>query len=55
MKNDNTVNGKCSRCGECCSNLLPLSEKEISDIKDGFALTGSANASMRKQYYGGKI
>lgn len=32
--NDYTVNGKCSGCGECCSNLLPLSEYEIKRIKD---------------------
>ena len=30
---DNTIDGKCSGCGECCSNLLPLSEQEISNIK----------------------
>ena len=29
---DFTVNGKCSQCGECCSNLLPLSEYEIKRI-----------------------
>ena len=27
-----TVNGKCSQCGECCSDLLPMSEKEIREI-----------------------
>jgi len=27
------VNGKCSECGECCSSLLPLSQREIDDIK----------------------
>ena len=30
---DFTVDGKCSSCGACCSNLLPLSDKEVSDIK----------------------
>jgi Fe-S-cluster containining protein len=30
---DNTVDGKCSGCGECCSNMLPLSQAEISRIK----------------------
>ena len=30
---DCTIDGKCSNCGECCSNLLPLSEKEIKKIK----------------------
>lgn len=30
---DFTQNGKCSNCGECCSNLLPLSEREIRTIK----------------------
>ena len=30
---DFTKNGRCSNCGQCCSNLLPLSEREISTIK----------------------
>ena len=30
---DMTVNGKCSGCGECCSTLLPVSSKEIDEIK----------------------
>lgn len=30
---DYTENGKCSRCGACCSVFLPLSEKEIRDIR----------------------
>lgn len=30
---DCTVNGKCSGCGDCCSNRLPLSQKEINQIK----------------------
>ena len=30
---DFTCNGKCSNCGECCSNLLPLSRKEVKRIK----------------------
>ena len=29
---DFTINGECSCCGECCSNLLPLSEHEIKRI-----------------------
>lgn len=29
---DYTCNGECSCCGECCSNLLPLSETEIKRI-----------------------
>lgn len=29
-----TINGKCSQCGQCCSNLLPLSKSEIKRIKD---------------------
>lgn len=36
MKNglyDFTVDGKCSGCGACCSNFLPLSAKEIKNIK----------------------
>lgn len=30
---DFTVDGKCSSCGACCSNALPLSGKEIKEIK----------------------
>jgi Fe-S-cluster containining protein len=30
---DFTKNGKCSNCGECCSDLLPISVKEIKKIK----------------------
>lgn len=33
MIKDYTVNGKCSGCGECCSNLLPVSNMEIKTIK----------------------
>lgn len=30
---DNTINGMCSECGDCCSNRLPMSQKEINQIK----------------------
>lgn len=30
---DFTKNGKCSDCGKCCSNMLPLSVEEIKRIK----------------------
>lgn len=30
---DFTENGKCSGCGACCANYLPISEKEIKEIK----------------------
>jgi hypothetical protein len=30
---DYTINGKCSCCGNCCSDLLVLTETEISKIK----------------------
>lgn len=29
---DFTVDGECSNCGACCSNLLPISGKEIKAI-----------------------
>lgn len=29
---DYTVDGECSNCGECCSNFLPVSRKEIKEI-----------------------
>lgn len=30
---DFTVNGKCSNCGHCCSNMLPMSKQEVNRIK----------------------
>lgn len=30
---DLTDNGKCTGCGACCSNLLPLSKQEVIRIK----------------------
>ena len=30
---DNTINGKCSECGGCCLNILPMSRQEIDRIK----------------------
>ena len=31
---DNSVCGKCSKCGECCTNLLPISQKELEQIQE---------------------
>lgn len=28
-----SINGKCSKCGECCSNFLPISQSEIDKIQ----------------------
>lgn len=30
---DFSINGKCSKCGECCSNFLPVSQNEINTIQ----------------------
>lgn len=30
---DFTRNGECSSCGQCCSNFLPVSSKEVKEIK----------------------
>lgn len=30
---DFTKDGKCSQCGQCCENFLPMSEKELKTIK----------------------
>lgn len=30
---DFTKDGKCSGCGKCCSNLLPISSKEVKEIR----------------------
>ena len=29
---DLTCNGECTQCGNCCSNLLPMTEDEIATI-----------------------
>ena len=29
---DNTVNGICRGCGDCCSRILPLSEDEVNKL-----------------------
>lgn len=31
---DNTCNGKCSKCGECCSNYLPITQSEGEKIME---------------------
>lgn len=36
MKNkitDNTINHKCSMCGQCCGFIIPLTQKEVNKIK----------------------
>lgn len=37
---DFTVDGKCSGCGSCCGNYLPISEKEVKQIKRYIAKNG---------------
>lgn len=32
--NNNTINGKCSRCGQCCGAFIPFKNEEIKPIKD---------------------
>lgn len=29
-----TKEGKCSRCGQCCSNFIPLTRKEIQELQE---------------------
>ena len=31
---DFTCKGKCSKCGACCSNLLPLTKAEIRHLRE---------------------
>lgn len=31
---DNSICGNCSKCGECCTNLLPISQKELDTIQE---------------------
>ncbi len=30
---DNSICGQCSKCGECCTNLLPVSQEEVDIIQ----------------------
>ena len=30
---DMTVGGKCSQCGKCCANILPLTKTDVARIK----------------------
>lgn len=34
---DFTINGKCSQCGQCCSNCLPMTKEEVARIKKHIA------------------
>lgn len=31
---DNSICGKCSKCGECCGNFLSVSQNEINTIQE---------------------
>ena len=31
---DNSINGKCSKCGECCSCFLPICQEELDIIQE---------------------
>ena len=33
MVTDFTIDGRCSNCGKCCSNTLPMSKEEVNRIK----------------------
>lgn len=30
---DNSICGNCSKCGECCTNFLPVTQKEIDEMQ----------------------
>ena len=30
---DNSLLGRCSKCGECCTNFLPISQREVDIIQ----------------------
>ena len=53
-----TENGKCSNCGACCSNTLPLDKKEIKQIKkyiekNNIKPINHVPAMMSKEYLDG--
>lgn len=31
---DNTCNGKCTKCGECCGHILPITQKDANRIQE---------------------
>ena len=41
-----TNNGKCTGCGKCCSNYLPMTASEISTIKNYIKSIGSKNSTI---------
>lgn len=59
---DNTICGKCSKCGECCSNFLPITQEELNSIQkyviENNIKPQKQNLIMKQQltcpYYDGK-
>ena len=35
---DNTCNGKCSNCGQCCGLFIPFNDDDIKEIKKQIAI-----------------
>lgn len=59
---DNSICGKCSKCGECCSNFLPISQTEL-DIIQAYVIKHNIKPQMQMlimqnrlscPYYNGK-
>lgn len=47
---DFTDNGKCTQCGACCSNYLPMTQAEIATIHRFMKSMESRNLSIYFQY-----
>lgn len=43
---DNSCCGHCSRCGECCTNFLPVSQKEV-DIIQKYVISNNIKPQMQ--------
>lgn len=47
---NNTIAGKCSGCGDCCADLLPLSAEEVRRLK-AYAEKHHLKAHTQKPFY----
>lgn len=47
---DFTENGKCSGCGNCCTNYLPMTEEEIEQIRSYIRKHGVRECNHRYRF-----
>lgn len=52
---DNTDHGICTGCGECCTNLLPMTETEVADIRRYIAKHGIKPQEHKAYFLSGPV